>query len=250
MKPLDQPEDLQRYYKDSGVVDAYMDKRTAQPLNGVLHRRQVDFLNRVIAEHSPEAVLEVACGPGRLTTAVHGFPFGVAVDSSPTMLAKARARMGNDGRSWSLLRSDAFVLPFRSRSFDLAYTLRFVRHFQLDERLRLYAEFKRVLRPEGCFVVDALNRDVSYPHRLRRGLQRYEIYDVLYTRQDLEQELEEAGFRVVRVEGIIKHFAVQRTLNRLRRVHLGGAARRIIAALERLPGDNPSTWMVVARSRS
>lgn len=250
MKPLDQPEDLQHYYKDDRVVDDYMEKRTTQPLNGVLHRRQVDFLNRVVVERRPATVLEVACGPGRLTTAVHGVPFGVAVDTSPAMLAKARGRMGVRGKAWSFLRSDAFVLPFRSQSFDLAYTLRFVRHFQLDERRRLYAEFKRVLRPEGCFVVDALNRDVSYPHRVQRGLHRYEIYDVLYKRQELEEELEAAGFRIIGIEGIIKHFTVQRMLNRLRRVRLGPVARGVISALERLPGDNPSTWMVVAQSRS
>ena len=249
MKPIDRPEDLQSYYKDQQVVGAYMRKRTGEPLNGVLHRRQVDLLNQVIAERSPHRVLEVACGPGRLTTAVRGVPFGVAVDSSPEMLRTARSRMAPHAGSWSFLRSDAFVLPFVSESFDLLWTLRFVRHFQAEDRARLYAEFRRVLRPQGLFVVDALNREVSYPHRVRRGLDRYAIYDVLYNREELERELRDAGFSIVRVEGMLKHFSVQRALNRLRRVRLGPVARGIIASLEWLPGDNPSTWMIVCRKQ-
>jgi ubiquinone/menaquinone biosynthesis C-methylase UbiE len=244
MKPIDQPNDLQRYYEDRGVVDAYMTRRTAQPLNGVLHARQIAFLNQVVAARAPQAVLEIACGPGRLTAALRGVRFGVAVDFSPAMLETAQRRVNGSAGRWSFLRTDAFALPFRSECFDVAYSLRFVRHFQLDDRRRLYAEIRRVLRPGGTFMVDALNRLVSYPHRLRRGLDRYQIYDVLYLREELEAELGAAGFRVAAVEGMLKHFTLQQPLNRLRRLGFAGMARALIASLERLPGGNPSTWML------
>jgi hypothetical protein len=68
---------------------------------------------------------------------------------------------------------------------------------------------------------------------------------VLYDRGELEAELREAGFRVVAVEGILKRFGWQQPLNRLRHVRLGGLARLGIAALERLPGGNPETWMLL-----
>ena len=125
-------------------------------------------------------MLEIACGPGRLTAAMRGVRMGVAVDSSAEMLTTAQQRMNGAAGAWSFLRTDAFVLPFQSESFDAVYTLRFVRHFQLPERQRLYREVRRVLRPRGVFMVDALNRDVSYPYRVKRGLERYHIYDVLY----------------------------------------------------------------------
>jgi SAM-dependent methyltransferase len=245
MTPLDQPADLQKYYKDRGVVDAYMERRTAQPLNGVLHARQVDFLNRVLTARSSRNVLELACGPGRLTAALRGVRFGVAIDGSPAMLEAAQRRVNGAGASWSFLRSDAFVLPFRSASFDAAYTLRFIRHFQIDDRRRLYAEIHRVLMPGGVFIVDALNREISLPHRRRRGLDKYPIYDELYRREEIEAELEAAGFRVAAIEGILKHFTIQQPLNRLRRFGLGAAARTLIATLERVPGGNPSTWMLL-----
>lgn len=245
MKPIDRPSELKTYYQDRGVVDAYMERRTAQPLNGVLHRRQVSFLNRTFAERSPQMVLEIACGPGRLTAAMQGLRFGIAVDASPAMLETAQRRVNGNPTRWGFLRTDAFVLPFRSESFDAVYTLRFVRHFQLGDRQRLYREIRRVLRPGGVFIVDALNREVSYPHRVKRGLDRYPIYDVLYRRDELEGELRAAGFRIAALEGIIRHFAVQRALNRLRRFKLSRLAQAVIASLERLPGNNPSTWMLL-----
>jgi ubiquinone/menaquinone biosynthesis C-methylase UbiE len=245
MKPIDQPRDLKRYYQDRNVVGAYMERRTAQPLNGLLHRRQVAFLNQVLAKRRPQAVLEIACGPGRLTTAMRGVEFGVAIDASYPMLETAQHRMNGTAGRWSFMRTDAFVLPFRSQSFEAAYTLRFIRHFQLPDRQRLYAEIRRVLRPHGVFMVDALNRDVSFPERVRRGLDHYQIYDVLYRREELESELRAAGFRVVAIEGMLKHFPLQRRLNRLRRLRLAGLASVLIGSLERLPGSAPSTWMLL-----
>jgi|JRYF01.1.fsa_nt_gb ubiquinone/menaquinone biosynthesis C-methylase UbiE len=244
MSPIDRPEDLKTYYQDRDVVDAYMERRTAQPLNGLLHRRQVDFLNEVVRQRGARRVLEIACGPGRLTTAMRGVQQGIAVDASHPMLETARRRMDVQSGSWAFLRTDAFVLPFRDASFDLAYTLRFIRHFQDDDRRRLYAEIQRVLRPGGALILDALNRDTSYPSRLERGLDHYKIYDVLYRPGEAEAELAAAGFRIERVEGILKHFPLQRRFNRLR-FRLGWAARLAINALERLPGKRPSTWMIV-----
>ena len=245
MKPIDRPHELKRYYQDKGVAEDYMRRRTGQPLNGVLHRRQVRFLNAHLAARGPGAVLEIACGPGRLTAAMRGVRMGVAVDSSAEMLTTAQQRMNGGAGAWSFLRTDTFVLPFQSEAFDAVYTLRFVRHFQLPERQRLYQEVRRVLRPHGAFMVDALNREVSYPYRVQRGLERYHVYDVLYRREEIEAELQEAGFRVAVMEGMIKHVSVQRFLNRLRRVNLDSLATALIASLEHIPGTNPSGWMLL-----
>ena len=245
MKPIDRPHELKRYYQDADVAEDYMRRRTGQPLNGVLHRRQVQFLNAHLANRAPGAVLEIACGPGRLTAAIRGVRMGVAVDSSPEMLTTAQRRMNGAAGAWSFLRTDAFVLPFQSESFDAVYTLRFVRHFQLPERQRLYGEIRRVLRPRGVFMIDALNRDASLPYRVKRGLERYHIYDVLYRSEEIQAELQEAGFRVVALEPTIKHFGVQRFLNRLRRLSLDGLATALIASLEHVPSTNPSGWMLL-----
>jgi ubiquinone/menaquinone biosynthesis C-methylase UbiE len=245
MKPIDQRADLMRYYEDRDVVGTYMQRRTGQPLNGVLHRRQVRFVNHALAVWQPRAVLEIACGPGRLTAEVRGVQLGVAADASPAMLETAKQRLNGGPSRWWFLRTDAFALPFRAEAFDAVYTLRFLRHFQLADRQRLYAEIRRVLHPGGLFMLDALNRDVSLPYRLRHGVEKYHIYDALYHRGEIGAELQAAGFRVVAVQSVIKHPGLQRWLNCLRRIRLARIASVLIGSLEYIPGSNPTGWMLL-----
>lgn len=249
MKPLDRQDELQKYYQDQRVVDEYLRRRTAQPLNQLLHSSQVAFLNSVLRDQNPARVLEIAPGPARLTAALDFEGSVVAMDFSPAMLRTARARLRERGRPWSVLRGDAFALPFASSSFDMVFTLKFVRHFQAEDRTRLYAEIRRVLRPGGFFVLDGQNRAISLPHREQKGLDRYPIYDVLYDREEMVREFEAAEFQVLRVDGMINHFALQQRLNRLRRIGLSGFARLLIRAVECVPTRNPSTWMVLNQVR-
>jgi ubiquinone/menaquinone biosynthesis C-methylase UbiE len=241
VNPLRHPSELKEYYKDSRVVGDYLRRRTTQPLGSIMHAEQVRFLDAVIAERSPRRVLEVAPGPARLTAEIARVPFGVAAEFSPGMIAAARVRVESAGRAWQFVRADAFALPVAAGSFDMAYTLRFVRHFSLADRARLYAELRRVVRPGGVLVVDAQNRAV----RDAGHVDRHAVYDELYTPDSLRRELEEHGFRLLRLHGVIRHHHLQRRVNRLRAYGLERLARRLIAALERLPSDNPSTWMVL-----
>ena len=243
-RPLDQSEELQAFYQDRDVVDSYLRRRTAQPLNGVLHRGQVGFLNRIVAERRPRRVLEIAPGPARLTAELEYGGTGIALDASPQMLAVARERLRGRPGTWLIARADAFRLPLADHCVDLVYTTKFVRHFQRDDRARLYAEIQRVLRPGGAFVLDAQNRAVSQPHRERKGLEKYPIYDVLYDLPELIDELRAARFRATRVDGLVRHFGIQSRLNRLRHLKLTPLARLLVQAVEWLPGAAPSTWMV------
>src|SRR5215471_9306443 len=150
-RPLDRSEELQAFYQDGAVVSSYLRRRTAQPLNGVLHRGQVAFLNRVVAERRPERVLEIAPGPARLTAELDFTGRGIAVDASPQMLAVARDRLRGRPGEWLIARGDAFRLPVADHSVDLVYSTKFVRHFQRDDRARLYNEIRRALRAGGLF---------------------------------------------------------------------------------------------------
>lgn len=248
-RPLDQSEELQAFYQDRDVVDSYLRRRTAQPLNGVLHRGQVGFLNRIVAERRPRRVLEIAPGPARLTAELAFAGTGLAVDASPQMLAVARDRLRGRPGTWLTARGDAFRLPVGDQRVDLVYTTKFVRHFQRADRTRLYAEIRRVLRPGGAFVMDAQNRAVSQPHRERKGLEKYPIYDVLYDLPELVDELEAERFRVARVDGLVRHFGIQSRLNRLRHLKLTALARVLVQAVELLPSAAPSTWMVCCEVR-
>jgi SAM-dependent methyltransferase len=246
-EPIREKRGLQEFYDDPGVVETYL-QRKAQPLGAVLHARQVAFLNQVIARLQPARLLEVAPGPARLSAELRPVPLAVGMDFSPRMLAEARRRTREHGvPHWHFTRGDGFALPFRTGTFDFAFTVRFVRRFEPAPRRRLYAELHRVLAPGGHLVLDAQNRLVAGPHRM--GREGYPVYDELWRRDELVAELEEAGFAVQHLEGIMRRFAWQWRLHRLRRFKLGGPARLLIRALEWTPDDNPSTWMVLAEAR-
>jgi len=249
-EPISSEEGLKEFYDDPAVVESYLEKRTGQPFNSVLHERQVRFLNRVIATFEPGAIFDLAPGPARLGAELDFACLGAAMDASANMLALARARNERKGKPWLLVRGDAFHLPFRPGSFDLVYSLRFVRRFALTQREKLYSEIRRVLRPGGHFAMDAQNRLVALPHRLARGLDKYPVYDELFLRHELVEELEGNGFRVLELEPMMRRFTAQFRLNRLRRFGLGRLARLLIKALEFTSnGNNPSTWMALCERR-
>lgn len=249
-RPLDLSEELQVFYQDRDVVGSYLKRRTAQPLNSLLHRGQVAFLNRVVAERRVTRVLEIAPGPARLTAELEFTGKGIAVDASPQMLAVARDRLRGRPGEWLIARSDAFQLPIADHSVDLVYAIKFIRHFQRDDRTRLYAQIRRVLRPGGVFVIDAQNRAISLPHREQKGLETYPIYDVLYELPELIGELQAEQFLVARVDGLVKHFGIQSRLNRLRHLKLSALASGLVRAIELLPSRAPSTWMVLCEVRA
>ena len=83
---------------------------------------------------------------------------------------------------------------------------------------------RRTLRPGGALVIDAQNRAVSLPHRQRKGLDRYPVFDALYAHEELVGEIEAAGFRLAHTAGLIRHFGLQSRLNRLRHHGLSGPA--------------------------
>ena len=226
-------------------MDTYL-RRTAQPLGAVLHARQVGFLNRVIGDLAPARMLELAPGPARLSAELRQVPLAVGMDFSPRMLAEAHRRTRAQRLDWSFVRGDGFALPFATGAFDLVFSVRFVRRFEPAPRRQLYAEIRRVLRPGGHLVMDAQNRLIAGPHR--EGRDGYKVYDELWLRDELVAELESAGFAVRHLEGMMRQFAWQWRLHRLRRFRLGAPARLLIRALEWTSDRNPSTWMALCQA--
>jgi SAM-dependent methyltransferase len=104
-------------------------------------------------------VLDVPCGYAR-----HAIPLSRAgyrvtgVDRSPTLLAEARRRAGDDGPA--LVEADYRELPFADESFDAALNLFTSLGFYGDEEdVKALAEIGRVLRPAGRLVIETMHRD-------------------------------------------------------------------------------------------
>ena len=118
-----------------------------------------DDIARRVAALSPTVLLETAAGTGAVTRAVAAaLPRDVryiATDLNEPMLAVAAQRQGEDDRiSWR--QADATALPFDDATFDVV-CCQFGAMF-FPDRIKGYAEAKRVLRLDGALVFNVWDR--------------------------------------------------------------------------------------------
>lgn len=240
---------LESLYQKDYIAKSYIDERFSRPLGRVQHRSQVDCVNRIIHKYKARSVLEIACGPARLTAEVKGFEQGIAVDRSHVMLEIASSRTPVEF-PWQFVKGDAFNLNFK-RKFDLVYSFRFIRHLRLKGRNRIYDQIKMVLKPKGLFVFDAVRHDKPL------FLKKYEtggkilVYDKVYdNKTELQDELIRADFELVELYSCIEHFYGQAFFSRishiLKKDHLG---IRIIQFLEKIKTGCPLEWIVLCQKK-
>jgi glycogen(starch) synthase len=117
-----------------------------------LYERKRDAVLGHFAAREPMALVDVGCGPGRLTAPLAARHRMTGCDVSEAMLEEARARCPEGVR---LLRADARELPFADGEFDGLLALDLLPHLpDLTAGLR---ELARVVRPGGPLVFDSSN---------------------------------------------------------------------------------------------
>lgn len=95
-------------------------------------------------------VLDVGCGDGRRTLANLGGLEAVGLDLSRRQLELAREAVpAVRGR---LVHGEMTALPLRADSVDAVTAYHSVFHVPRDEHAAVYAEFARVLRPDGLLL--------------------------------------------------------------------------------------------------
>jgi ubiquinone/menaquinone biosynthesis C-methylase UbiE len=114
---------------------------------------QVARFVEAIGEHAHGRVLDVACGPGIVTSTLAARAREVvALDLTPQMLDKARQRCAEAGRTNVLFKEgSATALPFADAVFDAVVTRLSLHHYP-EPRLALN-EMLRVLRCEGTLAI-------------------------------------------------------------------------------------------------
>lgn len=240
--------EMREAYRDEKVAKSYIENRFRRPLGYLLHQRQLAVLRKVIDEIRPRGVLEVAPGPARLTMEVAGMlkGSGVAIDASRQMLAEAAPRIkAASAHPWVLAQGDAFCLPLVG-PFDMAYTFRLIRHFDRPERIKLYRELARVLRPGGVLVFDAINEAESAPMRAG-GAPDLQHYDALLNPTALREELTEAGFTSIELTGVQHRYALQFKVDVLLSPRSYALSRLALEMIDRSPGGKPLEWVVTCR---
>ncbi|NCT66444.1 MAG: malonyl-ACP O-methyltransferase BioC [Rhodanobacteraceae bacterium] len=108
-------------------------------------------------EFAPQRILDVGCGPGGASAALHArYPDAefVALDLAPAMLGVARTHLG---AAAGYVCADAQALPLADASVDLVHSNLCLQWCD-DPGLAL-AEFHRVLRPGGLLLFSTFGPD-------------------------------------------------------------------------------------------
>lgn len=104
-----------------------------------------------------ESVLDVGCGTGSLALAAkrrvgsRGKVF--AIDPSPEMIARARAKARKAGTDVSFQNAVAETLPFAEAQFDVVLSTLMLHHLPRPARQQFAGEVRRVLSPGGRILV-------------------------------------------------------------------------------------------------
>jgi demethylmenaquinone methyltransferase / 2-methoxy-6-polyprenyl-1,4-benzoquinol methylase len=122
---------------------------------------------KLVADKNPKTVLDIATGTGDLAIlmAQTSAEQIVGLDLSPGMLEIGKTKIKNKNLSSKIemIVGDSEKLPFEDNSFD-AITVAFgIRNFETLEKG--LAEIKRVLKPNGIFVVLETSNPTKFPYK-------------------------------------------------------------------------------------
>jgi ubiquinone/menaquinone biosynthesis C-methylase UbiE len=163
-----------------------------------LHRRVLE-----LAAIAPgERVLDVGCGPGRLTlaAAIAAGSTGetVGIDPSPEMIALGTQKAKRTASSAAFRVAAIEAIPSPDDHFDVVLANLMLHHLPLELQRRGVAEVLRVLKPNGRFVVAEFSANPGHGigHALcvlglRRGSEHAE---------HLRSIESAAGFESIRIE--------------------------------------------------
>ena len=143
------PQNWNEYWdQKSAKTSAVYDLVAALYRNAVIKRQLEKTIRR---EFEPGSrLLHAGCGGGPVDVNLHERARITAVDISPSALDLYRR--SNPGAE-EVRHADILNLPFANETFDGAYNLGVVEHFDREQLRRALSELRRVLKPKGKLVV-------------------------------------------------------------------------------------------------
>ena len=117
-------------------------------------------------------VLDLGCGTGTLALLVkraHPGARMIGLDVDERILAIARRKLARAGVDVPLHRASATAPPFRPASFDRILSTLVLHHLTTDEKRRVFAAVRSLLRPGGELHVADWGRPQNVVMRLAAG---------------------------------------------------------------------------------
>ena len=189
------PNEAARAYRQR-IYQNYVTARgkSLAPENLAGLRPRLPYLRQMVRRHFPSdrsvAILELGCGHGALLHVLHeaGYRKARGVDSSPEQVAAAQ-RLGIHGVTECDVMSALAVV--RDGSLDVVVAFDLIEHFSKDELIQLVDEVRRVLRPNGRWIIHVPNAESPFGSRMRYGDFTHEL---AFTRVSVAQLLKASGF--------------------------------------------------------
>ncbi len=134
-------------------------------------RRECDFIEQIMPRPEYRAILDLACGAGRhsIELSARGYDV-IGADIDRRALDVATERAAERGVSPEFVELDLRHLEALDRRFDgIILFWQSYGFFKAEAQVGIFAQFRRLLRMEGRFVLDIFNR-----HYYERGVDERE----------------------------------------------------------------------------
>ncbi|GAB6195874.1 malonyl-ACP O-methyltransferase BioC [Lysobacter xanthus] len=145
------------HYDEAAALQREVGKRLAESLPY--------YEDKALGARTPEVVLDVGCGTGHGTALLQAqWPKAqvVGLDLAPGMVRTAQQRLGarrglfDFAKKPRFVRGDALALPFAGGSVDVLFSNLCVQW--IEDLPAVFAEFRRVLKPDGLLLVSTFAR--------------------------------------------------------------------------------------------
>jgi ubiquinone biosynthesis O-methyltransferase len=167
------------------------------------------FFDPIVGDWRGAAVLDLGCGGGFMAVALAERGAKVTgIDPSESAVGAARRHAKENGLDINYQISGGESLPFADGAFDIVVCVDVLEH--VEDLQRVLSEVRRVLRPDGIFLFDTINRTrlasflmVTVGENVI-GLLPPGTHDpALFIRpEELTQKLQVAGFHVGCLAGL------------------------------------------------
>lgn len=189
---------MKEYYQQQSVADKYTEDRfTSKALKcfDFIERQNIDLIIEDRFENMKPKFLDIACGDGRISQECIKYGETLSIDSSEAMLNIVNDRFKSNENKPTTKICDIIAEDLDGK-FNVITCFRYIRHFEYSTRKELYKKISSHLADTGILIMDIPNLKFELQLKNTSGWEKYNIYDVFWTKESIIEELENNGLKV------------------------------------------------------